>query len=82
MVILYDGVNDTFAMRRPDEGKSDYSTFRNVLNIQLPDEWERVFLRHSYFCRLLYAMTHHLVAELIRWPCKAVRKVPTNRRPE
>lgn len=74
MVILYDGINDTFAMRRPEEGKSDYSTFRNVLNFQLPFEWERVFLRYSYFCRLLYTMTHQIAFDINSLAVKATPK--------
>ena len=54
MVVLYDGINDTFAMRKPEEGKSDYSTFRNIVHYEMPAEWEKTFLRASAFCRLLY----------------------------
>jgi len=71
MVILYDGINDTFAMRLPGEGKSDYSNFRNVLNFQLPYEWERPFLRYSHFCRLVYAMTHQVAADINSLAVKA-----------
>jgi len=64
MVILYDGVNDTFAMRRPEEGKSDYTNFRKSLSYQMPYDWEKVFLRYSYFCRLAYAMTHEIAFDI------------------
>jgi lysophospholipase L1-like esterase len=74
MVILYDGVNDTFAMRRPDEGKSDYSTFRNRLNYELPHDWERPLLRYSHFYRLLYIMSHPIASDI---NSLAVKPVPS-----
>ena len=71
MVILYEGINDTFAMRKPEEGKSDYSTFRNVLNFRMPGEWERPFLRYSHFCRLVYATTHEVADDINTLAVKA-----------
>ena len=57
MIILYDGINDTFAMRKPEEGRSDYSTFRKMVSYHVPGAFARFWLRYSAACRLLYYLT-------------------------
>lgn len=57
MVIVYEGINDTFAMRKPEEGKSDNSNFRKIVNYKMPNAFTRFWLRASAACRLLYYWT-------------------------
>jgi lysophospholipase L1-like esterase len=57
MIIVYEGINDTFAMRKPEEGKSDNSNFRKIVNYKMPNAFTRFWLRISAACRLLYYWT-------------------------
>ncbi len=60
MVIVYEGVNETFAMRRDGEGKSDYSLFRQPLRYDQPGPAEKFLCRYSAFFRLLFIGTHEI----------------------
>ncbi|MBI2373524.1 MAG: SGNH/GDSL hydrolase family protein [Deltaproteobacteria bacterium] len=53
-VVSYDGVNDTFAMRARDEGRSDYSNFRRIVRFPTPGPLTRHALRASAFVRFAY----------------------------
>ena len=57
MIIIYEGINDTFAMRKPEEGKSDNSNFRKIVNYKMPNAFARFWLRLSAACRLMYYWT-------------------------
>ena len=39
MIIIYEAVNDTFAMRMAEEGRSDYSNFRQVTTTNKQRLW-------------------------------------------
>ncbi len=54
MIILYQGLNDTFPMRRNEEGKSDYSNWRKSLDYRTAGETVRFLLKHSSFLKLIY----------------------------
>ena len=43
MVIICHAVNDTFAMRRDEEGKTDYSNFRKICDYRPPGAANRFF---------------------------------------
>lgn len=64
MIVIYDGINDTFAMRKPNEGGSDYSGFRQIVDYKMPEEWYRTVLSKSYLARLLYVQSHHLAFDI------------------
>src|SRR5207249_2644662 len=61
MIVVYEGINDTFAMRKPGEGLSDYSTFRERLNYTMPPAIFRPLFDWSTVARLAYFMLfyHH-----------------------
>jgi lysophospholipase L1-like esterase len=64
MIIVYEGVNETFAMRRDDEGKSDYSNFRQALSYTKPGPLETFFCRYSAFYRLYFVSTHSVSLDI------------------
>ena len=54
MIILYHGLNDTFPMRRDEEGKSDYSNWRKSLDYSSTSDSVRFLIKHSVFFQLIY----------------------------
>jgi lysophospholipase L1-like esterase len=53
-VVSYEGVNDTFAMRKDDEGGPDNGNFRRIVYYQMPGDFARFWLKWSHLWRLLY----------------------------
>jgi lysophospholipase L1-like esterase len=66
MIIVYEGVNDTFAMSRDGEGKSDYSNFRCMLKYVQPGPGTKALLRNSAFFRLLYIGANDVSTDITR----------------
>jgi lysophospholipase L1-like esterase len=64
MVIIYDGVNDTFAMRQADEGRSDYSNFRQVINYKQATAPERFLFNLSAIYRFYFIHTRQIVGDI------------------
>jgi len=64
MVVIYEGVNDTFAMRMDDEGKSDYSNFRQIVNYTPPSAMERFLFRASRIYRLYFVSTRQVASDI------------------
>ena len=64
MIIVYHAVNDTFPMRRDNEGESDYSNWRKILHYEPPPPLVKTFLRYSAFCRFMYINTHELSTDI------------------
>jgi len=64
MLITYEGVNDTFAMRRDEEGRADYSSFRKPFDYRQPEGLERTLCASSAFYRLYYIHTHRLAPDI------------------
>jgi len=70
MIIICHAVNDTFAMRRDDEGKSDYSNFRQICRYQQPGTLKKFFLKYSAFYRLFFIYTHEVSADITQMVIK------------
>lgn len=66
MIIVYEGVNDTFAMRRDGEGNSDYSNFRRIMNFAQPGPAAKALLRASAFLRLVYISTYDVSTDITK----------------
>jgi len=64
MVILYEGVNDTYALRMDEEGKSDYSNFRRIVNYTAPGAMEKFLFRASRMYRLYFVTTHQVAFDI------------------
>ena len=58
LVIVYHGVNDTFAMRTPGEGESDYRMFRRRVRFERPSETAQWWLKNSGLFRYYYWTTY------------------------
>ncbi len=54
MVISYEAVNDTYAMRVEDEGKSDYSNFRQIVDYSQATRFERFLFSASAIYRFYF----------------------------
>lgn len=54
LIITYEGVNDVFAMRNLEEGRSDYSLFRRPIYFKPPGPFVRALIGPSKALRLLY----------------------------
>jgi lysophospholipase L1-like esterase len=64
MVIIYEAVNDTFAMRMAEEGRSDYSNFRQVINYKQATALERFLFSLSAIYRLYFIKTREIVLDI------------------
>jgi lysophospholipase L1-like esterase len=64
MVIDYEAVNDTFAMRMEDEGKSDYSNFRQIVDYKPATSLEQILFRASGMYRLYYVSSHSMIFDI------------------
>jgi lysophospholipase L1-like esterase len=73
MTVSYEGVNDTFAMRNPEEGKSDYSNFRYIVRFEFPAPWMRAILSRSAAVRLLYIAISDMTLDI---NSRAVKRAP------
>jgi len=66
MIVVYHGVNDTFAMRSDEEGKSDYSNFRQIIDYKPPKPFEQKIAKYSTLYRLYYFHTHTVARDINR----------------
>jgi len=64
MVIIYEAVNDTFAMRMAEEGRSDYSNFRQVINYKQATAPERFLFSLSAIYRLYFIKTREIALDI------------------
>jgi lysophospholipase L1-like esterase len=54
LILTYEGVNDVFAMRNQEEGRSDYSLFRRQVYFRPPGPFVRSLIGPSLGLRVLY----------------------------
>jgi lysophospholipase L1-like esterase len=64
MIIDYEAVNDTFAMRMEDEGKSDYSNFRQIVDYKPATSFQQLLFRASAIYRLYYVSGHTMIFDI------------------
>jgi len=64
MVIIYHAINDTFAMRRDEEGKSDNGNFRQSIDYKPPSKFSKKLLRISHLYRYIYARSHRVTFDI------------------
>jgi lysophospholipase L1-like esterase len=64
MVIIYEAVNDTYAMRTADEGKSDYSNLRRVIDYKQATAIERILFSASAIYRFYFLYSRHMVFDI------------------
>lgn len=60
MIITYEGVNDTFAARMKDEGKSDYSNFRQIVDYKPATALERFLFSVSGIYRFYFIHSRNI----------------------
>src|SRR5436309_2111017 len=64
MVIVLEGVNDTYAMRMEEEGKSDYSKFRKIVDYSPATPLEKYLFNVSALYRLYLVRSGRVATEI------------------
>ncbi|MBI4818625.1 MAG: hypothetical protein HY791_20320 [Deltaproteobacteria bacterium] len=78
LIVSYDGVNDTFAMRKAGEGMPDASTFRKIVQFPSPSPVTVELVELSYFLRYGYYVLQGPEAFAADINALAVKANPSN----